>query len=49
MNAHNEGFNSENWQQLGDIARRLVKEVARQRANAPGMTASTKENGDERL
>lgn len=47
MNAHNENWNTENWQHLGDVARRLVEEKARQRANAPGMTASKEENGDE--
>lgn len=37
-----------NWQSIGDLTRRLVeKEEARQRANAPGQTASKKENGDE--
>lgn len=46
MNAGN--WNTENWQQLGDIARRLVEEKARQRGNAPGLTAPTeKEKGDE--
>ena len=47
MNALSDTWNAENWQQLGDIARRLVEEKARQRANAPGMTAKTTENGDD--
>lgn len=36
MNARNDTWNSENWQQLGDVALRLVKEAARKRCNASG-------------
>ena len=36
------------WQSIGEIAARLVEKEARQRSNAPGMTAThEKENGDD--
>lgn len=47
MNPHNETWNTENWQQLGDVARRLVKEAARAGGGTPATglteTASEKE------
>lgn len=48
MNALSDTWNAENWQQLGDIARRLAEEKARQRANAPGMTAKREDQGDDK-
>lgn len=47
MNAHSETWNTENWQQLGDVVQRLVQEKARQRVNAPGRNAKPEENGDD--
>lgn len=47
MNARNDNWNTENWQQLGDVARRLVKEAARAGAATPATglteTASKKD------
>ena len=48
MNDQTGNWKLSNWQQFGDIARRLVQEKTRQRANAPGMTKTdegTIENG----
>lgn len=48
MKAQTETWTTENWQQLGDVARRLVEEKARQRGNAPGMTAKHEVQGDDK-
>lgn len=37
----------DNWQSLGDLARRLVEKETRQRGNAPGNDRQHKENGDD--
>lgn len=37
----------DNWQGIGEIARRLVEEKARLRCNASGHDRQNKENGDE--
>lgn len=41
------GWSRDNWQSLGDLARRLVEKETRQRANAPGDDRQQRINGDE--